>query len=65
MVLTPDTFVKTDFGFGVGVLFVTLAVFSLLRGNANAKRSPTGTVLALGALLLGGYIVGKYLGYDL
>ncbi len=65
MVLTPERFVKTEFGFGVGLLLLLLAVLSLMRGNATAKRSPTGTVIALASTVLGGYIVARYLGYDI
>lgn len=64
MVLTPEKFVKTEFGMGVGCIFIVLAILSLLRGNHNAKRSPTGTAVALASLLLGGYIVGRYFGYE-
>lgn len=65
MILTPEKFVKTEFGFVVGVLFVLLAFFSLLRGSPSGKRSPTGVVVTLTFLAIGGYIVARFMGYDL
>ncbi len=65
MVLTPDKFVKTEFGLGVGILLAILAVISLLRGTTSAKRTPTGTVVALASLVLGSYIIARFYGYDI
>lgn len=65
MVLTPEKFVKTEFGLVVGIIIVVLAVVSLLRGNHNAKRSPTGTVVAIAGLALGGYIIARFYGYEI
>lgn len=65
MVLTPERFVKTEFGLLVGILLVGLALISIMRGTSSGKkRSPTGTIMALGAAVVGGYIIAKFYGYD-
>ena len=65
MVLTPEKFVKTEFGLVIGIIFIILAVLSLMRGSHNAKRSPTGTLGAFMAILMGSYVVARFYGYDI
>lgn len=66
MVLTPDKFVKTEFGLVCGIILVTLALISLLRGaNNGKKKSPTSMVVALGSLAVGGYIIARFQGIDM
>jgi hypothetical protein len=65
MRLTPETFMKTQFGAGVGALFIVLALFSLLRADLRAKGTYSGAVVSLCFLLAGVYILLRHFRVDL
>lgn len=64
MVLTPEKFIRTDMGFVLGVLLIALSLITLLRSGARGRRSPTGIMITLGLVLLGGYVVARHQGYQ-